>query len=493
MINVKRWLREAVVFIPLAALFFAFAFFLNVRHDDAYIGYRYAENIANGSGPVYNVGEPVEGYTCVLWVLLLAAVSKAGLDVARMSVALGIGFGWLTIIATSWLVYQVSGEDARWRRWIPSFLVATCPFFAFNAGTGMETTLTTFLVTAALGFVLYERDKWCAPALLGLASLSRPDALLCAGAAFLYDARVRKLKKAMLRSLPLIILFGGQMVFRVVYYGDILPNTYYAKLGFSASMLVRGMRYALRFIRAWWYLPIPAIVAVSVFRRDRFRYGLLTAVVAVYTVYAIRVGGDFMPCFRFLLPMVPIMLVLVTESLIELTARIRHVRWRSVCRIASFALVVAVLGSQLQSAVSSRDAGRAWDLRKMDAARYFLQELPSDSLIATDGIGIVGYITKMPILDVLGKVDRHIAHSDVPMGSGFPGHEKYDADYVFERDPDAIFIPVSGEGRFIILPAWTSIWEHPLLHERYRVVRDSVTYYARKDTEEEARPGRSAP
>jgi len=490
----KGWLREAVIFIPLAALFFALAFFLNVRHDDAYISYRYAENIANGYGPVYNVGERVEGYTCVLWILLLAAVAKAGLDVARMSVALGIGFGWLTIIATSWVAYQVSGESAaRWRRWIPSFLVAICPFFAFNAGTGMETALTTFLVTAALGFVLYERDKWCAPVLLGLASLSRPDAVLCAGAAFLYDARVRKLRKALLRTLPLIVLFGGQMVFRIVYYGDVLPNTYYAKVGFSADVLERGMRYIVRFLRAWWYLPIPAIVAMSLFRRDRLRYGLLTAVVAIYTVYAIRVGGDFMPCFRFLLPMVPIMLVLVTESLIELTALIRQAQWRLVCRVASFALVVAVLGSQMQAAVKSRDAGRAWNLRKMAAARYFLEKLPSDSLIATDGIGIIGYITKMPILDVLGKVDRHIAHSNVPMGSGFPGHEKYDADYVFDQDPDVIFIPISGEGRFVVLPAWKSIWEHPLLHERYEVVRDRVTYYARKGSATEARDGRSGP
>src|SRR3989304_2142112 len=47
--------------------------------DDAYISFRYARNLARGAGLVFNPGgEPVEGYTNFLWVVLLAGVARLG-------------------------------------------------------------------------------------------------------------------------------------------------------------------------------------------------------------------------------------------------------------------------------------------------------------------------------------------------------------------------------------------------------------------------------
>jgi len=149
-------------------------------------------------------------------------------------------------------------------------------------------------------------------------------------------------------------------------------------------------------------------------------------------------------------------------------------------------LLLAVIPNQFRIASNACRAVRTFDRRKMNVANYFRDRLPPGSLIATDAIGIVGYITKMPILDILGTVDRHIAHAEVPMGGGLPGHEKYDADYVFEREPDVIYIPISAEGRILILPVWEKIWYHPLLHERYEVIEDAVSYYRRKSGEPEA-------
>jgi hypothetical protein len=41
-------------------------------HDDAYITYVYAQNLARGNGPVFNVGERVWGFTSPAHVLVLA-------------------------------------------------------------------------------------------------------------------------------------------------------------------------------------------------------------------------------------------------------------------------------------------------------------------------------------------------------------------------------------------------------------------------------------
>jgi len=69
-------------FLVFAAIFVAHAFYLGVIAEDAFISFRFAKNLAIGNGLVWNAGEPpVEGYTNFLWVVISAAVLRAGLDV----------------------------------------------------------------------------------------------------------------------------------------------------------------------------------------------------------------------------------------------------------------------------------------------------------------------------------------------------------------------------------------------------------------------------
>jgi len=49
-------------------------FFAGSLIDDAFIFFRYADNLLAGLGPVFNAGERVEGFTSPLWLLLLAAM-----------------------------------------------------------------------------------------------------------------------------------------------------------------------------------------------------------------------------------------------------------------------------------------------------------------------------------------------------------------------------------------------------------------------------------
>ena len=49
--------------------------------DDVLISLRYARNLAEGNGPIYQVGDRVEGYTNLLLVLLASAADYAGLAV----------------------------------------------------------------------------------------------------------------------------------------------------------------------------------------------------------------------------------------------------------------------------------------------------------------------------------------------------------------------------------------------------------------------------
>src|SRR5215510_8913617 len=62
-----------------------------VRLDDAYITFRYARHLAEGFGlGAWNhTGEHVEGYSSLLWTLLLAGTARLGIDVRLASKVFG--------------------------------------------------------------------------------------------------------------------------------------------------------------------------------------------------------------------------------------------------------------------------------------------------------------------------------------------------------------------------------------------------------------------
>ena len=82
--------------------------------DDAFISFRYARNLADGQGLVFNPGhERVEGYTNFLWVLVLAAARLVGV---RPEVAAP----WLGIAATVAL-WAIVAREARRHPWPGGF------------------------------------------------------------------------------------------------------------------------------------------------------------------------------------------------------------------------------------------------------------------------------------------------------------------------------------------------------------------------------------
>jgi hypothetical protein len=150
--------------------------------DDAFITFRYAKNLASGFGPVYNVGERVEGYTNFLWMLLLAAGAKLQLQPEAVSRWLGVAFGAGAIGATAWLA---GATTTSWRTWIPPAFLAVHPAFASWGPGGLEVPMFACLLTWGVGLAALESDsgtlKPLSALLLGLASLTRPEGIAVAG------------------------------------------------------------------------------------------------------------------------------------------------------------------------------------------------------------------------------------------------------------------------------------------------------------------------
>ena len=115
--------------------------------EDAFITFRYADNISAGKGFVYNQGEHVLGTTTPLWTLVLAAARSAG---ATDPVASSRTAGIMCDIATLALLAFVFRKKGDFLFIATAMMVAVSPGVVTMSVSGMETPLLLLLMTAAL-------------------------------------------------------------------------------------------------------------------------------------------------------------------------------------------------------------------------------------------------------------------------------------------------------------------------------------------------------
>jgi arabinofuranosyltransferase len=117
--------------------------------DDAYISYRYAENVAKGLGFVFNAGEHVEGFTNFLWVVLLAAAHSLGANTVLVSKLLG-GFFGMAVLGLTFKLGQRAGNGNSATGIAAALLLASSPAFALWSVAGLETSFFAFLLLASV-------------------------------------------------------------------------------------------------------------------------------------------------------------------------------------------------------------------------------------------------------------------------------------------------------------------------------------------------------
>lgn len=193
-------------------------------YDDAFITWRYARNLAEGSGLVFNPGaswEPILGTTTPLYALVLAGLAKLGAAIPTASLALNFACD----AASAFLLAQLVG------RRITATLVTLIAFAALphvvriSAG-GMESPL--FALCALSAAVLLDRGR---PALAGVAAgltcLVRPEGVLLAGLLFL--SRARRPRELVRFTLPVLAIGVISVALLTHFYGTPIPQSVAAK------------------------------------------------------------------------------------------------------------------------------------------------------------------------------------------------------------------------------------------------------------------------
>jgi arabinofuranosyltransferase len=271
-----------------------------------------------------------------------------------------------------------------------------------------------------------------------------------------------------------LILLGfslAQTAFRLWYFGDPLPNTYYLKLtGYPLLLRVsRGIEVLCSFI---WQsnallFAIPFALAL---RRDP-KVLLLLCVLSAQLLYSAYVGGDAWEFWggsnRYISIAMPAFFVLLAFGLARLAGFLAiafadklHTRHLHALRNAGFLSLIAVSVLSMNSihgpgALAEffllkpplhAGPGEENDLDVREALALADVTKPAASLLVARA-GTIPYFSQRVGIDLLGKNDVHIAHEPMRRDQDGirgliafrPGHMKYDYKYSVETlRPDVV-------------------------------------------------------
>ncbi len=456
--------------------------------DDAYISYVYARNAILGYGLTFNPSERVEGFSNFLWTAMMTPIVGLGLDVGRVSSALGVAFGAgvmaLTVRFPRWLgISAIAG-------WMAALFLAVDGSFALWSVSGLETPMFAFLI--ALGAFLYIKEqRELGSALSGgglpksgivfaLAAMTRPEAaavfaLTAAhqGAWRLVDQRKLVTRGDLIRIATFTLIFVPYWLIRWRYYQAFLPNSFYAKVsvGGPIAQIMRGWEHVEQFVgvHLGWLVLLPAIFALGLVivryarmrlardgegnaerdtdtRRAFFGLTYFAALVIFYGAYIVYVGGDwsvgrfFVPMLAFVYLMIAAGIVFALQFVVRDGRALRYVAGGVSVLLAAGLWFGSSLNGEYKIFIGGFDAARATEAR-ITAGKWLAENVPPGTWIAVDAAGQVPYFSGLPTIDMFGINDVHIGRMPVPtLGSGTPGHEKFDLGYILARAPQYVVI-----------------------------------------------------
>jgi hypothetical protein len=278
-------------------LFLALALVASQRYawllDDSFVYFRYVDNfLFLDTGWVFNQGEYVEGYSSPLWLMLLTLLRATQLDFWWITRLLGA----VCVVALWFLLTRVNRRlSPRPSLHLPLVLLLANYAVLSYCTSGVETPLVQ--VSGAL-FALYFAGggTWTVKVLLALAPLVRHELALPLAIALAFEWRSTRRTPWAWTAITLLFA-GAWLVFRVRYYADFFPSTFYAKDGFELRQGLLYLHDTLWPYGLYAIGPAVAFAALDLWCRDagprRFdgRVAMVLAALSV-VVFVVKIGGD---------------------------------------------------------------------------------------------------------------------------------------------------------------------------------------------------------
>jgi hypothetical protein len=361
--------------------------------DDAWISVRYAENLADGHGFVWNPGGPrVEGYSNPLLVGLEALAHAVGIPAIDAARGLGVLSGVACLVVVSVRGRHVVGRTGAAAATV---LLACSPPVAVWAVGGLETLPIALLVTvAALELARPDGGRvWPAALAMALVPWLRPEGLAVVAVLVALSEGPGLLRRATrATALRRLLVLGGvplasQLLveaFRLAVYGHLLPNSVLYKAGHGEPFEV-----AEKFLGQGAVVLVPAVVGVAL---GVGRQRLLVVPPVVYLLGSIGMADSVNAFSRFFLPIWPQVTLLAGLGVAGLLAgaegRRGPVAVAAVVATAGAALLTLPPGDLRSAEAFAQDYRDCRTSARTEMAAW-LRTTPEDTLYSISDAGLV--------------------------------------------------------------------------------------------------------
>lgn len=366
--------------------------------DDAFIAARYAVRLAQGAGYTFVDGPATDGVTGPLWLLPLTLTVLLGGDPIVAAKLLG---ALCSVVASHAVIVRVAsrarGGEGAW--FSAALLGSALPFLAW-ATAGLESALAGLCATwLALAVTARPTPR---PRAAGLAFAAiawlRPE-LVPFGAVLLGLLGLRA-RTALARALvPALLGVAALVVFRLWMFGDVLPLSAHAK----PPLAGHGFAYLMAVLARPRALLIAGLLALSLRRGGRDAWWL-TGALSVHGLALVLSGGDWMPGFRLIAPVVPTLALTLGFAVPRAALRARFRTLLLVSLALAFGLAeLAVTLPTLREAGLRRAA-------RLSPLVHAVCTAPGPVVLVD--VGALGLAcVDQALIDLGGLTDPHIAHA----------------------------------------------------------------------------------
>jgi arabinofuranosyltransferase len=401
--------------------------------DDAYITFRYARNLLQGNGPVFNPGQAVLGTTTPLYmgVLALLALPIGGAaapfpDIAWILNALADALTCLLLIRIG---YRLRSPGAGWAA---AALWAVSPMSVTFAVGGLETSLFILLLVSVLYFRL-QGNLIAVSVLSGLAFLTRPDALILLGLVWgeLVFSNLRRQGlwagtwTVLHAAFPFLLIAGAWSAFAFAFYGTILPHSMLAKtvayrLDTGAGMIRLIQHYGTPFFEQLTFGTAALIVTfplylfltiVGIRRAEKAQPGAGAALAYPWLYFLVFSVANPLIFRWYLAPPLPFLFLAIFMGWAALLEGVRAGQGRA-GKIIFAALAACAFGLSLRDWQPTADHGPARPAPEMAFIRLELEyravaealraQIQPGYVVAAGDVGVLGYYLGATILDTVG-------------------------------------------------------------------------------------------
>jgi arabinofuranosyltransferase len=396
--------RIALLFLGAAAARLAFHALTGFTADDAFITFRYADNIAHGLGFVYNAGERVLGTSTPLFTFLLSITASIGIrpEHAALSISL-IASGCTAVVLYRYAMAWRFAEMA----WLPSVAYILWPRSIPSDSCGMETALFTAFCISALYYHQRNQSHW------SLAFATLATATRIEGGILLLILLISECVRRRQQIFPLLIIPSAVLVpwmlFAWSYFGSPIPHSVSAKLALYSQLPTTSLFSQLSQVLGLHNLlsiPLWIAVIIGVYLIWRTRREGVVELVWLFLMIAIFAGSATHLFFWYMAPMAPVYLLFASAGVAIWVDRIPKTVTRAIWFApAAIGLVTLALLTAWRTPITEFAKLQAtMEECHVTIGKYLRVHAKESDLVAAEDIGYIGYLSGSRILDRDGLI-----------------------------------------------------------------------------------------